>query len=58
MIHEIFDFFPFNIASGPEFLLFYFVLSASGLFFATLARKALGASLDRAAQPGGAPAER
>ncbi len=56
MIHEIFDFFPFNMGSGPAFLLFYLALSISGLVVAILVRSAVGASLDRSAQLSGAAA--
>ena len=42
MIHEIFDFFPFNIDSGPTFLFLYLVLSAFGMVLSAVARNALG----------------
>ena len=48
MIHEIFDFFPFNIESGPDFLGFYFLLAFVVLLFAGILRAAVGARLDHA----------
>jgi hypothetical protein len=41
MFERIFDFFPFNMASGPQFLLFYAALSAALLGAAHLGRRLL-----------------
>ncbi len=48
MIHEIFDFFPFNMESGPEFLMFYLLLTLAVLTAASVLRAAISARLDRA----------
>jgi uncharacterized protein (TIGR04222 family) len=48
MIHEAFDFFPFNMASGPAFLAFYFFFALYALVGAIFLRRAVGARIDRA----------
>jgi uncharacterized protein (TIGR04222 family) len=48
MIHEIFDFFPFNMASGPAFLAFYFFFALAAFVGAIYLRRAVGARIDRA----------
>lgn len=47
MIHETFDFFPFNISSGPDFLGFYFLLALSAMVGVAYLRRGVGARLDR-----------
>jgi uncharacterized protein (TIGR04222 family) len=48
MIHETFDFFPFDMASGPAFLAFYFFFALCALGGAIFLRRAIGARIDRA----------
>ena len=47
----LYDVPPFNMASGPEFLAFYFFISLVGLLAAVLAQITWGASIDRRAIP-------
>lgn len=47
MIHETFDFFPFNLSSGPDFLGFYFLFAFSALIGVAYLRRAVGVRLDR-----------
>src|SRR4051812_38264329 len=47
MIHEIFDFFPFDMASGPDFLAFYLCFAIVGVFGAALLRRTIAARIDR-----------
>jgi hypothetical protein len=46
----LYDVWPFNMASGPEFLGFYLLISVVGLLAAVLAQIAVGGHLDRATQ--------
>ncbi len=47
MIHETFDFFPFNLSSGPDFLGFYFLFALSALIGVAYLRRAVGVRIDR-----------
>ena len=49
MIHSIFDFWPFDIDSGPAFLAFYFVLTVGGLILAVIVRSSIAQRIDREA---------
>jgi hypothetical protein len=47
LIHTIFDFWPFNMASGPEFLGFYFFLAFGGVLGAWVLRTIVAGRVDR-----------
>ena len=49
MIARLVDFFPFNIAAGPQFLVFFAVLSVGVLIVVNLVRGGLGRVLDKRA---------
>ena len=49
MISRTFDFFPFNMGSGPEFLVFYAGLAIGAFVLAAIARRVAGWLLDRGA---------
>src|SRR4051812_39545015 len=46
MIHRALNFFPFDIASGPVFLAFYFLTTIVVLSAAVLLRRIVGSRLD------------
>ena len=49
-ITELVDFYPFNIAAGPDFLVFYAIFAVVVFVLARIVRNVLGRVLDKRAE--------